>query len=193
MSNVSIEGADIHYEVRGTGEPLLLLHGFTGSGEGLAAPVRRRRAGAALPSDHPGRARPRPIDEPVGRVHPPASPRATCARCAISLGVARCKAVGLSMGGNTLLHLATQPPRPARGDGADRRAQLLPGAGARHHAHVHARIAQRAGVGGDAGPPRARRRPDPRAVANRRRRSPTATTTTWRSRRPTWRRSARAR
>jgi pimeloyl-ACP methyl ester carboxylesterase len=29
---VSINGADLHVEVRGEGDPLLLLHGFTGSG-----------------------------------------------------------------------------------------------------------------------------------------------------------------
>ena len=29
---ISYEGAELHYDLRGDGEPLLLLHGFTGSG-----------------------------------------------------------------------------------------------------------------------------------------------------------------
>lgn len=37
---VRLNGIEIHYEVRGTGEPLLLLHGFGGLRAGLAA-VRR--------------------------------------------------------------------------------------------------------------------------------------------------------
>jgi pimeloyl-ACP methyl ester carboxylesterase len=33
---ISVNGMDMYYEVHGEGRPLLILHGFTGSGAGLA-------------------------------------------------------------------------------------------------------------------------------------------------------------
>jgi len=109
MSNVSIEGADIHYEVRGTGQPLLLLHGFTGSGQDwphlfdVAALAQRYRL---IIPDARGHGR---STNPSGTFTHRQAARDVRALCD-HLGVARCKAVGLSMGGNTLLHLATQHP-----------------------------------------------------------------------------------
>jgi pimeloyl-ACP methyl ester carboxylesterase len=107
--STTFEGAQLHYRTRGTGEPLLLLHGFTGSGgdwvhlfdlDDLA-----RRFRLIMP-DARGHGR---STNPSG-----AFTHRQCARDVIALcdhlGVARCKAIGLSLGGNTLLHVATAHP-----------------------------------------------------------------------------------
>jgi len=107
--SITFEGAQLHYRTRGAGEPLLLLHGFTGSGgdwvhlfdlDDLA-----RRFLLIMP-DARGHGR---STNPSG-----AFTHRQCARDVIALcdhlGVARCKAIGLSLGGNTLLHLATAHP-----------------------------------------------------------------------------------
>src|SRR5215813_10353528 len=100
------DGADLHYEVRGDGEPLLLLHGFTGAGGDwtylfdLDALARRYRL---IIPDARGHGR---STNPSG-----AFSHRQCARDVLALcdhlGVGRCKAIGLSLGGNTLLHVAT--------------------------------------------------------------------------------------
>jgi len=107
--SITFEGAQLHYRTRGAGEPLLLLHGFTGSGgdwvhlfdlDDLA-----RRFLLIMP-DARGHGR---STNPSG-----AFTHRQCARDVIALcdhlGVARCKAIGLSLGGNTLLHVATAHP-----------------------------------------------------------------------------------
>jgi pimeloyl-ACP methyl ester carboxylesterase len=103
------DGAELHYQVRGAGEPLLLLHGFTGSSGDwvhlfdLDQLARRYRL---IMPDARGHGR---STNPSG-----AFTHRQCARDALALcdqlGVARCKAIGLSLGGNTLLHVATQSP-----------------------------------------------------------------------------------
>ena len=108
-TTLSINGADLHVEVRGEGEPLLLLHGFTGSGTDwvhvfdLDALARQFRL---IVPDLRGH----------GRSNNPA-PRFTHRQCASDvaelldqLGLERVRAIGMSLGGNTLLHLATREP-----------------------------------------------------------------------------------
>lgn len=102
-------GMDMAYEVRGDGEPLLLLHGFTGCGGDwvhvfdMDELARRHRL---IVPDARGHGR---STNPGGAF--------THRQCALDtfalldqLGVRRCKAVGASLGGNTLLHMATQQP-----------------------------------------------------------------------------------
>lgn len=103
-----LNGIDLHYELHGQGEPLLLLHGFTGSAGDWA---------------HAGRdelsARHRLI-VPDARGHGRSTndaPEITHRRCAEDalalldhLRIDRCKAIGMSLGGNTLLHAATRSP-----------------------------------------------------------------------------------
>jgi pimeloyl-ACP methyl ester carboxylesterase len=109
MPIARVNGIEMHYEVRGSGPPLLLLHGFTGSGgdwihlfdmENLA-----RRFRLVIP-DARGHGR---STNPSGEF--------THRRCAedvlalvAELNIDRFCAVGLSLGGNTLLHLATARP-----------------------------------------------------------------------------------
>src|SRR5215475_1135900 len=109
MHTLSVNGIDLAYEVRGDGPPLLLLHGFFGSSGDwvhlfdLDALARRYRVIAPDLRGH-GRS-----SNPSGEF--------TYRQCGADvaalldhLDIARCKAVGVSAGGNTLLHLATQQP-----------------------------------------------------------------------------------
>jgi len=105
----SINGFEMYYEVRGDGHPLALLHGFTGAGsdwryvfelEELAKSYRvivpdlRGHGGSTNPSDE--------------------FTHRQCARDVYALldllKIDKFKAVGLSGGGNTLLHMATAQP-----------------------------------------------------------------------------------
>lgn len=105
----TVEGMKLHYRVRGEGPPLVLLHGFTGSGEDwrhvfdLDALARRYRL---IVPDLRGHGR---SDNPSGAF--------TVRQCATDvlalmdgLGIERFRALGLSLGGNTLLHVATRAP-----------------------------------------------------------------------------------
>jgi pimeloyl-ACP methyl ester carboxylesterase len=105
----SVNGAQLSYQVGGTGEPLCLLHGFTGSGLDwrhlfdLEELARRHRL---IVPDLRGH----------GQSNNPL-PAFTHEQCALDLaalldelGVSRLRAIGMSLGGNTLLHLATAQP-----------------------------------------------------------------------------------
>ena len=104
--SVSVDGADLHYQLRGTGEPLLLLHGFTGSGDDwrhlFDMEELGRRYRLIIPD---ARGHGRSTNRSGAFSHRQCA-RDVSALCA-HLGVGRCKAIGLSLGGNTLLHLAT--------------------------------------------------------------------------------------
>lgn len=106
---VQVNDTELYCEVRGNGEPLVLLHGFTGSGRDwkhvfdLDLIARDRRVVTVDLRGH-------------GRSANPAG-NFTHRKCADDvralldeLGVDRMKAIGLSFGANILLHLATQEP-----------------------------------------------------------------------------------
>lgn len=106
--SVSVNGIDLHYEICGTGEPLLLLHGFTGCAGDW------RYAGRDALASHfelivvDARGHGRSTNSAATITH---------RQCALDvlglldeLGVQRCRAIGMSFGGNTLLHLATLAP-----------------------------------------------------------------------------------
>lgn len=107
--SLAVEGADIHYEERGTGEPLLLLHGFMGSRQDWVhlfdVDELARRYRVIMP-DARGHGR---STNPSGAFTHRQSARDVAALCDL-LGVRRCKAIGLSSGGNVLLHVATAHP-----------------------------------------------------------------------------------
>lgn len=104
---VAVNGVDLFYRDTGSGEPLLLLHGFTGSGDDwqhvFAQPLDGFRVIAPDLRGH-------------GRSTSPGTTFrfADAARDVFalldSLGIDRVKAIGMSGGANTLLHLATQQP-----------------------------------------------------------------------------------
>jgi len=105
---VRVNDADLYVEIHGAGEPLLLLHGFTGSSQDWI------HAGRELLAEH------FELIAVDARGHGRSTnPRATlthrqCASDTVALldqlGIARCKAIGMSFGGNILLHVATQHP-----------------------------------------------------------------------------------
>jgi pimeloyl-ACP methyl ester carboxylesterase len=100
-----VNGMEMYCEVRGEGEPLLLVHGFTGAGVDweLIFKVPPRGFQLIVP-DLRGHGR---STNPAGTF--------TLRQCSLDLaalldrlGIARFKAIGLSGGAIALLHLATQ-------------------------------------------------------------------------------------
>lgn len=106
---ITDDGAALHVETRGRGEPLLLLHGLTGSGDDWMHVFDRD----ALATSHR-------VVAPDARGHgrstsvPGSFTFRRCARDVLAildqLGIARTRAIGLSLGAKTLLHVATLAP-----------------------------------------------------------------------------------
>jgi pimeloyl-ACP methyl ester carboxylesterase len=104
--SINVNGLRLNYRDHGTGEALLLLHGFTGSGDDwqhvFAEPLPFR----VIAPDLRGHGR---STNPSGTFK-----FAEVARDIFALldhlGIDRVKAIGMSAGANTLLHLATQQP-----------------------------------------------------------------------------------
>ncbi len=105
---LEVNGIDLFYKVEGDGEPLLLLHGGGGSHEHWAYAGRDQ----FLPEYQ--------LIAPDARGHGRSTnPQRTIThrQCALDtfalldhLGIKRCRAIGISMGGNILLHMATLQP-----------------------------------------------------------------------------------
>jgi pimeloyl-ACP methyl ester carboxylesterase len=106
--SVPLNDIEMYYEAEGSGEPLLLLHGGTGCHENWV---------------HAGRdhfVREYMLIKPDARGHGrTTNPKKTIThrQCALDtlalldhLGIRKCRAIGLSMGGNILLHMATLEP-----------------------------------------------------------------------------------
>ncbi len=101
-------GIEMFYENDGNGEPLLLLHGGGGCHEDWTYAGREEfvRNYTTIAPDARGHGR---STNPAGTI--------THRQCALDtlalldhLKIDRCKAIGLSMGGNILLHMATVQP-----------------------------------------------------------------------------------
>jgi pimeloyl-ACP methyl ester carboxylesterase len=105
---VPINGMEMYYEMSGHGEPLVLLHGFTGSGTDCGYLFTDSPEGYRLViSDLRGHGR---STNPAGEF--------TFRQSALDvyalldrLEIVRFKAMGVSGGAKTLLHMATQQPR----------------------------------------------------------------------------------
>ena len=107
MATISLNGFEMYYEVRGNGEPLLLLHG----GMGIGSDWKHIFA-----SDPDGYRVIMPDLRGHGRSTNPAK-FFTFKQCATDvialldhLRIATAKAIGMSMGAKTLLHVATMQP-----------------------------------------------------------------------------------
>lgn len=104
---ISINGMEMYYETYGAGAPLVLLHGGGGVGANWSLIFKEVPAGyQLLVPDLRGHGR---STNPAGEF--------TFRQCALDvfalldhLKIERCKAIGLSMGAKTLLHMATQQP-----------------------------------------------------------------------------------
>ncbi len=106
--SVPVNDIEMYYESEGAGEPLLLLHGGMGCQEHWIHAGREQfvREYMLIKPDARGH----------GRTTNP-SRTITHRQCALDtlalldhLGIRKCRAVGLSMGGNILLHMATLQP-----------------------------------------------------------------------------------
>ncbi|MFI5317420.1 MAG: alpha/beta fold hydrolase [Myxococcota bacterium] len=104
----SVNGCELYFETSGRGEPLLLLHGMGGCAQDWKYAGREllAREYQLIAVDARGHGH---STNPGGAL--------THRQCALDarallgqLGIQRCRAIGLSMGGNTLLHVATQEP-----------------------------------------------------------------------------------
>jgi pimeloyl-ACP methyl ester carboxylesterase len=107
-TSVQLNGIEMYYETEGAGEPLLLLHGGAGCQENWAHAGRDQfaREYTLILPDARGH----------GRTTNPGK-TITHRQCALDtfalldhLGISKCRAIGLSMGGNILLHMATLQP-----------------------------------------------------------------------------------
>src|SRR5262245_40649596 len=104
-----LNGINLHFEIEGEGEPLLLLHGGTGCNQDWAFCGNDQFA------------REYRLIKPDARRHGHTSNPAktiTHRQCALDmialldhLGIERCRAIGFSMGGNILLHMAILQPQ----------------------------------------------------------------------------------
>lgn len=104
---VAINGIELHYTVRGMGEPLLLLHGFGSCAADwgtIAEKLSTKHKVIAVDARGHGRS-----TNPSGKFsHAQAAEDVRALLDA--LGVKQARAVGFSSGGITLLHLATRHP-----------------------------------------------------------------------------------
>jgi pimeloyl-ACP methyl ester carboxylesterase len=106
---VSLNGIELHYQIEGEGGPLLLLHGGTGCHEDWTYSGRDHfvREYMLIQPDARGHGRSSNPDKII-----------THRQCALDalalldhLGIQQCRAIGMSMGGNILLHMATLQPQ----------------------------------------------------------------------------------
>jgi pimeloyl-ACP methyl ester carboxylesterase len=104
---IAVNGTDLHYDIHGEGEPLLWLHGFMGGGADWKHIFGEPPAGHRLiaPDMRGHGASTNPGGEYTHR---------QCADDVVALldhlALDRVKAIGLSGGGITLLHVAVQQP-----------------------------------------------------------------------------------
>ena len=107
-AHVAVNGISLYFELRGEGPPLLLVHGGTGCHADWAYAGREffEREYRLIMPDARGHGR-STNDQPT----------ITHRQCALDtlalldhLKIERCQAMGVSMGGNILLHMATMQP-----------------------------------------------------------------------------------
>jgi pimeloyl-ACP methyl ester carboxylesterase len=104
-----LNGLELHYDVQGAGEPLLMLHGMTGCAGDWAYAGRDQflREYRLITPDARGHGRSTNSGKSI-----------THRQCALDtlalldhLGIGKCRAIGVSFGGNILLHLAKMEPQ----------------------------------------------------------------------------------
>jgi pimeloyl-ACP methyl ester carboxylesterase len=102
---IALNGVDLYFEIHGSGDPLLLLHGFSGCSQDWAPliPDWSQHFQLIVP-DLRGHGRSSPLTRSFRHVDAAADVIALLDH----LGIASCKGVGVSGGGNVLLHLATR-------------------------------------------------------------------------------------
>ena len=105
--SIHVNGVELFVRDSGSGEPLLLLHGFTGSGDDWQHVFAEPLAGyRQIAPDLRGHGR---STNPGGQFTFADAARDIFALLD-QLGIGRVSAIGMSAGANTLLHMATQQP-----------------------------------------------------------------------------------
>ncbi len=105
--SIHVNGVELFVRDSGSGEPLLLLHGFTGSGDDWQHVFAEPLAGyRQIAPDLRGHGR---STNPSGQFTFADTARDIFALLD-ELGIDRVSAIGMSAGANTLLHMATQQP-----------------------------------------------------------------------------------
>ena len=103
----TLNGQQLYFEVYGTGEPLLLLHGFSGSSQDWIPSLEQWRAKFKLiVPDLRGHGRSGILSKPFRHEDAASDLFALLGH----LGIRACKGVGISAGGNVLLHMSTKQP-----------------------------------------------------------------------------------
>jgi pimeloyl-ACP methyl ester carboxylesterase len=103
----TLNGTEIYFEVHGTGEPLVLLHGFSGSSQDWAALIAEWRTEFQLiVPDLRGNGRSGILSKPFRHQEAAGDMFALLDHLKISA----CKGLGISGGGNVLLYMATLQP-----------------------------------------------------------------------------------
>jgi pimeloyl-ACP methyl ester carboxylesterase len=101
------DGIQIYFEVHGTGDPLVLLHGFSGSSQDWKAVVAEWCSGFQLiVPDLRGHGQSGILSAPFRHRDAAADILAVLDHLAVS----SCRGLGISGGGNVLLHMATMQP-----------------------------------------------------------------------------------
>ena len=104
----TLNGIELYFELHGTAEPVLLLHGFSGSSQDWAAVASDwSRDFQLIVPDLRGHGRSSVLATPFR--HADAS--ADILGLLDHLNVNTCKGLGVSGGGNVLLHMATRQPK----------------------------------------------------------------------------------
>ena len=104
----TLNGIELYFELHGTGEPVLLLHGFSGSSQDWAAVASDWSHDFQLVvPDLRGHGRSSILSTPFRH----ADAAADILGLLDHLNVNTCKGLGVSGGGNVLLHIATRQPK----------------------------------------------------------------------------------
>jgi pimeloyl-ACP methyl ester carboxylesterase len=108
MPTLDVNGVTLHYEDIGQGDPVVLLHGFTGIGADFEHifPAGGPEGFRSIVVDLRGHGR---STNPIGEFTFRQAGRDIVALLD-RLGIDRCKAIGVSAGAKTLLHVATDQP-----------------------------------------------------------------------------------
>ncbi|HEV2195503.1 MAG TPA: alpha/beta fold hydrolase [Candidatus Acidoferrum sp.] len=102
-----LNGQQLYFEAHGTGEPLLLLHGFSGSSQDWIPSLEQWGTKFQLiVPDLRGHGRSGILSKPFRHEDAAADIFALLGHS----GIRTCKGVGISAGGNVLLHMATKQP-----------------------------------------------------------------------------------
>jgi pimeloyl-ACP methyl ester carboxylesterase len=103
----TLNGVQLYFEVHGTGEPLVLLHGFSGSSQDwMASASEWGTQFQLIVPDLRGHGRSGMLSKPFRHEEAATDMLALLEH----LGIGACKGVGVSAGGNVLLHMATKQP-----------------------------------------------------------------------------------